>query len=119
MYDFGMRCAIEAGSRIAAWLLCAVLAWLAVSPPHCDLCDGPYETVVVSLFHLCLDHPVPIERDTCNGVCPCCEFHWLPDVRVGVSSIQTVSTASLTEESSPDLAPRAALFRPPRIGVSQ
>lgn len=55
-YDFGMRCTAEAGGRGAAWLLCAVLGWLPVSSPDCDLCDGLYATIASSSLHKIVDH---------------------------------------------------------------
>ena len=116
-YDSGMKPTVNATTRIAAWLLCMVMTWLSVSPPHCDLCDGPHATILSSL-HPVINHPAPVEPDACNGVCSCCGFHWLPDPDPVLSFIHTVSTASPAEMPSPRRMPHPSLFRPPRIAVS-
>jgi hypothetical protein len=115
-YDYGMK-PVKATTRIAALLLCFVIAWLSVSSPHCDLCDGPHATILSSL-HPVINHPAPVEPDICNGVCSCCGFHWLPDPDPVLSFIHTVSSASPAEAPSPLRMPRPSPFRPPRTAVS-
>ena len=100
-----------------AWLLCAVLACLAVHSPHCDLCDGPF-TVAFSSPQPLINRPLPTTPDTCNGICWCCGFHGLPNVSPVLDLTNTVATGVLPESASPVLAPRSAIFRPPRIPVS-
>ena len=116
-YHSGMKPAVKATTRIAAWLLCMVMAWLSVSSPHCDLCDRPGATTFSS-SHPVINPPVPVEPDACNGVCWCCGFHWLPDPDPVLSFFHTVSTASLAGVPSPLRMPRPSLFRPPRTAVS-
>src|ERR1700731_4690013 len=113
-----MKRSVKATTRIAACLLCMVLAWLSVSSPHCDLCDGPHETIVSSSLHPAVNHPAPVEQDACNGVCSCCGFHWLPDASAVLSLLFTVSTAFPVDITSPLPTPRQSLFRPPRTAVS-
>src|ERR1700689_1471525 len=108
-----MKRTVQVRTRIAAWLLCTVLAWLSVGSPHCDLCDEPHATIIASSLHLVVSHPAPVVPDACNGVCSCCGFHWLPDPDPVLSFIHTVSTASQAEAPSPLLMPRTSLFRPP------
>lgn len=96
-----------------AWLLCAVLACLAVHSPHCDLCDGPF-TVALSSPHPLVNHPPPTTPDTCNGICWCCGFHGLPNMSPVLDLTSTVTTGVLPESAAPVLAPRSAIFRPPR-----
>jgi hypothetical protein len=117
-YDSGMKITVQARIRIAAWLLCTVLAWLSVTTPHCDLCDGPHATIVASSSHPVVNHPVPVEPDACNGVCSCCGFHWLPDHDAVLNFIHTVNAAPRAEVPPPLLAPPTSLFRPPRIAIS-
>jgi hypothetical protein len=117
-YNSGMKRTAQARTRIAAWVLCVMLAWLSVRSPHCDLCDGPHATVLSSSMHPALTHPAPAEPDTCNGVCSCCGFHWLPDTRSLLTSVQTVSAMPPVEVALPPLTPRQSPYRPPRTAVS-
>jgi cytochrome c oxidase assembly factor CtaG len=43
-----MARAMTTPARLIAWLLCAVLACLAIHSPHCDLCDGPFAVALSS-----------------------------------------------------------------------
>jgi|SRR5579859_1187074 len=113
-----MKRSVKATTRIAAWLLCMVLGWLSVNAPHCGLCDGLLATIGSSLLHSAVNHPAPVEQDTCNGVCSCCGFHWLPDADPVLILLHTVSTAFPAEILSPPPTPRQSLFRPPRTAVS-
>jgi len=117
-YNSGMERTAQARTRIAAWVLCMMLAWLSVCSPHCDLCDGPHATVVSAFLHPALTHPAPGERDSCNGVCSCCGFHWLPDARPLLTLVQTLSTMSPVEVAAPPSMPRPSPDRPPRTAVS-
>jgi hypothetical protein len=117
-YDCGMKRSVKATTRIAAGLLCMVLAWLSVSSPHCDLCDGPHATIVSSALHPAVNHPAPVGQDACNGVCSCCGFQWLPDTSPVLSFLLTVSAAFPVETRSPLPTPPQSLFRPPRTAVS-
>src|ERR1700739_3278478 len=102
--------AITTPACCIAWLLCAVLACLAVHSPHCDLCDGPF-TVAFSSPQPLVNHPLPAKPDTCNGICWCCGFHGLPNPRPVLALAIKVTTAVWPERSSPVLAPRSAIFR--------
>src|ERR1700677_1660431 len=102
---------------VIAWLLCAVVAFLAVHLPHCDLCDGPY--LVASSSHQShVNHPLPATSGTCNGICSCCGFRGLPNVGAVLGIVNTVTTGVWPELPSPVRAPASSIFRPPRIGVS-
>src|ERR1700761_9562720 len=117
-----MRCVAWPGSRIAAALLCIVLAWISVNTPHCDRCDGPRAIALTSthgaIEHLLTEHTLPVEPDDCNGVCACCGFHWLPDIRPLPSPVERVSIAPHGTIPEFRSASRPLLFRPPRISVS-
>jgi hypothetical protein len=117
-YNLGMKRPARARTRVAAWVLCIMLAWLSVHSPHCDLCDGPHATLLSSSTHPALTHPAPAEPDTCNGVCSCCGFHWLPDTRPLLSLILTVSAMPPVEVALPSLTPRPSPYRPPRPALS-
>src|ERR1700760_2360085 len=109
---------VLARTRMAAWLLCIVLAWLSVGSPHCDHCDGPFVTTIISSPQPLVGHPAPPEPDDCNGVCSCCGFHWLLAPHPIMRSILTVRSAPPMEASSLLLSPHSAFFRPPRPSVS-
>lgn len=96
-----------------AWLLCAVLACMAVYSPHCDLCDGPY-FVTSSSHHPLANHPLPATPDTCNGICSCCAFRALPNAGPVLDLMNTVTAGVWPESPSPVPAPPAPIFRPPR-----
>lgn len=102
---------------VIAWLLCAVLASLAAHPPHCDLCDGPYD-VVSSSAKTIVGYPMAAAQDPCHGNCWCCWFHALSVPGLVPDAVSTVITDVWPESSSPVLAPRSPLFRPPRTAVS-
>jgi hypothetical protein len=102
---------------VIAWLLCAMLACLAGHSPHCDLCDGPF-TVDLSSPQPLVNHPLPATPDTCNGICWCCGFHWLPNAGPVLDLANIVTTGVRPESPSLVSAPRSAIFRPPRIPVS-
>ena len=57
----GMKPTVKATTRMATWLLCMVMAWLSVSPPHCDLCDRP-DATILSSSHPVINDPAPVER---------------------------------------------------------
>jgi hypothetical protein len=117
-YNSGMKYTVQAGTRIATWMLCVVLALLSASSPHCDLCDGPHATVLSSSSQPALNHPAPTEPDTCNGVCSCCGFHWLPDTGQLLTSVPVVSAITPAEVTPPLPAFRSSPYRPPRAAVS-
>jgi hypothetical protein len=118
IYNSEMKHSVHAGTRMAAWLLCMMLAWISVSSPHCDLCDGPHATVFSSSLHPAVHHPTPLQPDDCSGVCSCCGFHWLPVGKSLPRLRQIVSTTSVAEVAPPLLTPRTSPFRPPRTDVS-
>src|ERR1700758_5832114 len=104
-----MSCAI-------AWLLCALLACIAIHSPHCDLCDGPYFPGSSSQSTF-VNHTVH-DTPECNGICSCCGFHGLPNVFPALHPVNTQTTATWSKPSAPVLASRSPIFRPPRIVIS-
>lgn len=104
-------------AHVFAWLLCAVLACMAVHSPHCDLCDGSY-FVTSSSPHPLVNHPLPATPDTCNGICSCCGFRGLPNAGPVLDLVNTVTTGVWPASPSPVSAPPAPIFRPPRTLVS-
>ena len=112
-----MARAMTTPARVIAWLLCAVLACLAVHSPHCDLCDGPFAVALSSPQSL-VNHPLSATPDTCNGICWCCGFHGLPKMSPVLDLANTVTTGVRPESPSPVSVPRSAIFRPPRIPAS-
>ncbi len=106
-------------SKNRAWasLLCALLLWLTVSPPHCDLCDGISFSTASSLQPI-LKHSHPVAPDTCNGICSCCAFQGLPNTQQVLTPVNTTLAAVSTEAPRPAFTPPSAIFRPPRIVVS-
>jgi Mn-dependent DtxR family transcriptional regulator len=89
---------------------------MAVDSPHCDRCDGP--TIAFSSSPSQANHQQTIPADTCNGVCWCCGFHGLPNPLPALSLTAKVTISASPDPSSPLLAPRSPLFRPPRIAIS-
>ena len=110
---------MNSGNRHRAWvwLLCALLFWLTVIPPHCDLCDGLSFTVA-SASQPILKHSHPVAPDSCNGICTCCGFYGLPNVEHGLIPLNVASTGVVPESPRPAFAPRSTIFRPPRIVAS-
>jgi hypothetical protein len=105
------------GRGVWAWLLCALLFWLTVNPPHCDLCDG-VSVQIASSHQPVLKHYHPIAPDGCNGICTCCGFYGLPNSEQVLVSANTVLADIVPESTRPALTPRSALFRPPRLVAS-
>ncbi len=103
--------------RVWAWLLCALLFWLTTNPPHCDLCDGVSFTVA-SAHQSILKHSHPAAPDDCNGICSCCGFHGLPNVRQTLIPVNVELAGVAPESPRPAFAPRSTIFRPPRIAAS-
>ena len=104
-------------TRSWAWMVCVVLFWLTVNPPHCDLCDG-VSFALVSSQHSTVQHSHPVAPDSCNGICSCCGFHGLPNVRpILIPSDTTVANIS-TEPIRAASAPHLNVFRPPRMVIS-
>jgi hypothetical protein len=103
--------------RMWAWLLCALLFWLAANPPHCDRCDGVSFTVAAAQQPTLKDSP-PVEPDTCNGICSCCAFHGLPYGQHAFLPVNAVLAAVTTEAPRAAFVLPTAIFRPPRIVAS-
>jgi hypothetical protein len=103
--------------RVWAWVLCALLFWLTVNPPHCELCDGVSFTVA-SAQQSILNHSHSVAPDDCNGICSCCGFHCLPNVRQILVRVNVELAGVAPEAPRPALAPRFTIFRPPRIVTS-
>ncbi len=118
LYDHEMGRAASVRIRIAAGLLCMVLAWLPVSSPHCDLCDGFHTMTLSSSSQPSVRHSALPEPDTCNGICACCGFHWLSDSRPISTSLVVERDASRLTPLSPPRTPRSPFLRPPRISRS-
>jgi hypothetical protein len=97
-----------------AWLLCALLFWLTVNPPQCDLCNGGSFTVA-SAQQSTLKHSHPVAPDTCNGICSCCGFHSLPNAGQARLPLNVAHAGVAAETPRPAFVPHAAIFRPPRI----
>lgn len=104
-------------SRSVAWLLCALLAYMAIHSPHCDECDDLY-FAGSSSQHAASARPVPVTHDECNGMCSCCLFQGLPPATPVLDSAHMVSTGIWTAPSSPVLARHQLIFLPPRIVIS-
>jgi hypothetical protein len=100
-------------NRAWAWLLCALLLWLTVSPPHCDLCDGSSFSVALSQQSI-LKHSHPVAPDTCNGICSCCGFHGLPNTRQVLIPANAKLAGVSPEAARPAFPPPSTIFRPPR-----
>ncbi len=107
---------IPTQAAVFVWLLCAVLTCLAVDSPHCDRCDGPI--LAFSLSQSQASHQQTIPPDTCNGICWCCGFHGLPNPLPALALTSKVTISAWPDPSSPLLALRLAIFRPPRIATS-
>jgi hypothetical protein len=97
--------------------LCAVFTCLAIHSPHCDLCDGPL-VASSSTGQTHANQQQPIAPDSCNGICWCCGFHGLPKGHHVVAVLNKVAAEMSPEPSSPALAHRSSIFRPPRLIVS-
>jgi hypothetical protein len=100
-------------NRAWAWLLCALLLWLTVSPPHCDLCDSNFFSVALSQQSV-LQHSHPVAPDNCNGICSCCGFYGLPNNQQFLISVNPKLANVSPEVSRSAFPPPSAIFRPPR-----
>ena len=100
-------------NRAWAWLLCALLLWLTVSPPHCDLCDGSSFSVAPSQQSI-LKHSHPVAPDACNRICSCCGFHGLPNTQQFLISVNPKLANVSPDVPRPAFPPPSAIFRPPR-----
>jgi hypothetical protein len=96
-------------SRIIAWLLCAVLVYLAIHARHCDSCNGRY-LVGSSSQQTLVNHRVPDALDTCNGICSCCGLHGIPKVGPPLDLVHTVTADTWSEPSSPVPPPRSLII---------
>jgi hypothetical protein len=103
--------------RVWAWLLCALLFWLTVNPPHCDLCDGISFTVA-SAHQSIVKRSHPVAPDDCNGICSCCWFHGLPNGRQVLIPVNIELAGVAPEAPRPAFVLRSTIFRPPRTVVS-
>jgi hypothetical protein len=103
--------------RVWAWLLCALLFCLTANPPHCDLCDGVSFTVAPA-HQSNVKHSHPVAPDTCNGICTCCGFYGLPNVREVLIQVNIELAVVASESPRPALVPSSTIFRPPRIIAS-
>jgi hypothetical protein len=110
--------AITTRAYVVAWLLCAVLIGLAIHSPHCDRCDSPYFFTSSLSQQPVANHPLPSAPDNCNGICWCCGFHWLPNASPVLTLANNVTIGVWPKPVSPVLAPRSAIFRPPRTAIS-
>ena len=117
-YDGRMIRTAGATIRLIAWLVCVVMAWMSLSSPQCERCDGPRVSVVSSSSHRVAHPSSPVERDECNGVCTCCGFHWVPESEPMLSSIGRADAAPAAEIAAVAFTPRLPYFRPPRMAVS-
>ena len=104
--------------RLIAWLMCVLVAWISLSSPHCDLCDGPRVSVASSLSHTFVHPSPPVEKDECNGVCSCCGFHWVPESGPVLTLVGKASMAPAAGTSLLVFTPRLPFLRPPRMAVS-
>jgi hypothetical protein len=105
------------GRGVWSWLLCALLFWMTVNPPHCDLCEG-VSLPIASAQQSILKRPHPVAPDSCNGICTCCGFYGLPNSdRVSVS-VTKVLADIVPESTWPAFTPPSAVFRPPRLMAS-
>src|ERR1041385_8703288 len=94
-----------------AWLLCSLLAYVVIDSPHCASVRW---TVLFRLSsqHTLVNHTAH-NTSECNGICSCCEFHGLPNVRPVLDPANTRVTGTWSDPCSPVLASRASIFRPP------
>ncbi len=97
-----------------AWLLCALLFWITANPPHCDLCDGISFTVPAAHQSI-VNNSHPVTPDDCNGICPCCGFHGLPNARQALIPVNIELAGIASEAPRPAFGLRSAIFRPPRV----
>jgi hypothetical protein len=105
------------GGGVWAWLLCALLLWLTVNPPYCDLCDG-FSVNIASAHQPGLKHSHPIAPDSCNGICTCCGFYGLPTGEPVFVPVSAVLANVVPESIRAALTSRSTVFRPPRLVTS-
>jgi hypothetical protein len=100
-------------SCAVVWLLCAMLLWLAIDSPHCDVCDGaPF---VAAASRSAVHQHIPAAPDTCNGHCSCCVLQGIPIVAPALEPSQTASKGEALESPRNALFRPSTVFRPPRI----
>jgi hypothetical protein len=95
----------------------ALLCWLTVNPPYCDLCDG-ISVTVASASQPVVRHSHPVEPDRCNGICTCCGFYGLPNGEQRLIPLTMALSGIVPDSPRPAFAPRSTIFRPPRIAAS-
>ena len=96
-----------------AWLLCAILAYLSINPPRCEVCDKISLARAASqpLVH----QQTPTAPDTCNGLCSCCGLQGMPIADSVLMAMNIVIASKPTATPQPALTPPASIFRPPRM----
>jgi hypothetical protein len=110
---------MSSSNRRGVWasLLCALLFWLTVNPPHCDLCDG-ISVTIASAYQPVLKHYHSVAPDRCNGICTCCGFYGLPNAGQVLVPVNAVLADIVPEPPHPAFAPRSTIYRPPRVAAS-
>jgi len=95
-----------------AWLLCAILGYLSINPPRCEVCDDL--SLVRSGSQPLAHQHTPTAPDTCNGLCSCCGLQGMPIANSVLMTMNLVVASAPTESPRPALTPLASIFRPPR-----
>jgi hypothetical protein len=98
-----------------AWLLCALLSYLTINPPHCDVCDRIF--LVYASSRTSVHQHTPATPDTCNGLCSCCGLQGVPISSPVQVAVNTVTSGNPPELPWPALTPASSVFRPPRLAV--
>jgi hypothetical protein len=98
-----------------AWLLCAILSYHTINPPHCDVCDRIFLVYASSLTSV--HQHTPTAPDTCNGLCSCCGLQGVPISSTVQVAVNSVTRGNPPELPWPALTPASSVFRPPRLAV--
>ena len=103
---------VKPRGRIAAWLLCLLLALFTVAPSQCSVCDG-VASLQFGSTHNVSAHVSAI--DCCDGVCSCCLLQVMPVEWFSQSHERIAAARAIAEPSQPVFDRHSSVFRPPRI----
>ena len=110
--EIAMHRSITNRSKGAALLLCALLVVMSIVSPICPTCDG------LGSWHSShaplAGKQAPPVNDTCNGVCSCCGFHWLPPQQTQLFTVSVVRIVPVLWKEHYPTHYAAPPFLPPR-----
>jgi len=107
-----MLSAVKDRSKVAALLLCALIAVMSIVSPICPACDE-LGNQPISHVHIA-GKALPHASDDCNGVCSCCGFDWLPSMQTQLPAVAIVTTVPVSRNEHYPSRFTPPPFLPPR-----